>query len=102
MNKFALLYKTSANLNENHSAKSNTTLPASFQTLAEFDSFADTIRKTTGIKWLAYTPYLSTPEMKVQWEEYAKLNQDWIEDASGHSITDFIWQYNDTNGTMKT
>lgn len=85
------------------------TLP--FITLQDFETFAAESRRVTKANFLAFSPYLTSIEDQLQWENYTVQNQLWIHRSyqqldpsySGHPsdiarIPDFVWNKRDDSG----
>ena len=87
----------------------NKTLP--MVTLNDFETFAKSTRQISGLSLLAFSPYITSNEQRLPWEEYSRNNQGWIHrgfeqsdpNYDGHPgdhdpITGFIWRNKDNNG----
>lgn len=76
-----------ASIFASYATESGAVLP--FFTLYDFETFAQSIRRVSGATLFAYTPYLANEDLRNQWEEHAKANQQWVPRGHAFLSSDF-------------
>lgn len=76
MNQFDTTFRTFSSLYPSWADETGGTLP--FVSLKDFEAFALGSRMLTGAAFVGFTPFLMNDDMRIQWENYSVVNQDWI------------------------